>query len=103
MVDLGFYMVTLMTILDKADATSYEICNPLSYVIVNDRDGMYVVWEQLQSVFPISSLPHSNFITLEYKVNELIFPSDCNIDYTKVFLCYLVALACNCFEKFRGQ
>ena len=97
MVDLGFYIVTLMEILDKVDATSFHICNPLSYLIVNDREGMFVVWEEIQSVFPIASLPQSHPIKLYFKVDDLVIPSEDCTDCTKAFLCYLVATACSSF------
>ena len=76
MVDLAYTMMSLMKIMDRLEVSSFEVCSPLSYCIINDERGMFTVFEALHSLFNMQIWPLNRTPTLTYILDGEQIPSE---------------------------
>ena len=101
LVDLAYPMLFMIRKMEEINLCSYDVCNPFSWALVNDSEGVYLTWPGVIHVIPTSINPTNPVRSIFYVLNGEQFPGPGNPSMYRAFLAYLYSVACNLFEAYR--
>ena len=52
LIDLAYPMLSMIRMMEEIKVHSFDVCNPLSWVLVNDKNGVYLTWPGILNVTP---------------------------------------------------
>ena len=95
-------MIFMIRQLEACKVRSNCIASPLTWVLVDDPDGVYLLWTGHMTVFPVTRSAPATRQSLQYSFGDVKVPSREEPNMFRAFLCYLYAIATNQFQAFKG-